>query len=85
MLQRTLPGNYYRYPLTWRSPGISSKLSEERAARHEILPWGNEEMTIKVPADQIQFIQKPIIDDWNGFKTALSTYEDISADDKASI
>ena len=63
---------------------INSKLSEERAAAIE--KFYREEMKkydYQGVADQIQFIQKPIIDDWNGFKAALSTYEGISADDKA--
>jgi hypothetical protein len=63
---------------------INSKLAEERAAAIE--KFYRDEMKkydYQGVADQIQFIPKPIIDDWNGFKAALSSYEGISADDKA--
>lgn len=63
---------------------INSKLSEERAAAIE--KFYREEMKkydYQNVADEIKFIQKPIIDDWNAFKAALSAYEGVSADDKA--
>jgi outer membrane protein OmpA-like peptidoglycan-associated protein len=63
---------------------INSKLSEDRAAAIE--KFYREEMKkydYQNVADEIKFIIKPVIDDWNSFKTALSAYEGISADDKA--
>ena len=63
---------------------INSKLSEERAAAIE--KFYREQMKkydYQNVADEIKFIQKPVIDDWNGFKAALSAYEGVSADDKA--
>jgi outer membrane protein OmpA-like peptidoglycan-associated protein len=63
---------------------INSKLSEERAAAIE--KFYREEMKkydYQNVADEIKFIQKPVIDDWNAFKAALAAYEGISADDKA--
>ncbi len=63
---------------------INSKLSEERASaiekfyRDEMKKYDYQNM-----ADEIKFILKPVIDDWNGFKSALAAYEGVSADDKA--
>jgi outer membrane protein OmpA-like peptidoglycan-associated protein len=63
---------------------INSKLSEERAAAVEKFYRAQmKKYDYQNVADEIKFIQKPIIDDWNGFKSALATYEGISADDKA--
>jgi len=62
---------------------INSKLSEERAAVIE--QFYRDEMKkydYQGVAAEIKFILKPIVDDWNGFKTALSAYEGISADEK---
>jgi outer membrane protein OmpA-like peptidoglycan-associated protein/capsular polysaccharide biosynthesis protein len=63
---------------------INSKLSEERAAAIE--KFYRDEMKkydYKNVADEIKFVQKPVIDDWNGFKAALASYEGISAADKS--
>jgi hypothetical protein len=63
---------------------INSKLAEERAAAIE--KFYRDEMKkydYQNVADEIKFILKPVIDDWNGFKSALAEYEGISADDKA--
>ena len=35
-------------------------------------------------ADEIKFILKPIVDDWNGLKNALASYTGISADEKSA-
>ena len=37
----------------------------------------------KGKADSINFILKPVIQDWTGFKDALSTYEGITSEEKA--
>ena len=63
---------------------INSKLSEERAAAIE--KFYREQMKTydyQGMADQISFIQKPVIDDWNGLKSALASYDGIAADEKA--
>jgi hypothetical protein len=64
---------------------INSKLSEERAAAIE--KFYRDEMKkydYKNVADEIRFILKPVVDDWNEFKSALAGYNGISADDKAA-
>ncbi len=63
---------------------INSKLSEERAAAIE--KFYREQMKkydYQNVADEIKFILKPVIDDWNSFKTALAAYEGLSADEKS--
>jgi hypothetical protein len=63
---------------------VNSKLAEERAAA--IQKFYRDEMKkydYKGMADSINFIPKPIIDDWNGFKAALAAYDGISADEKS--
>src|SRR5260221_10850373 len=63
---------------------INSKLSEERATVIE--KFYRDEMKkydYQGVAADIKFILKPIVDDWNGFKTALATYEGITADEKS--
>jgi len=63
---------------------INSKLSEERATVIE--KFYRDEMKkydYQGVAADIKFILKPIVDDWNGFKTALADYQGISADEKA--
>ena len=62
---------------------VNSQLSEERAAAIE--KFYREEMKkydYQNVADEIKFIQKPIIDDWNGFKAALADYSGITSDEK---
>ena len=64
---------------------INSKLSEERAQAIE--KYYRAEMKkydYKGMADSIKFILKPIVDDWSEFKTALASYEGITADEKSS-
>jgi len=63
---------------------VNSKLSEERAAAIE--KFYREEMKkydYQNVSDTIKFILKPVIDDWNGFKSALASYEGLTADEKA--
>jgi hypothetical protein len=63
---------------------INSKLSPDRAAAIE--KFYRSEMKkydYKGKADSIQFILKPVIQDWNEFKNALSAYEGISSEEKA--
>lgn len=63
---------------------INTKLANERAAaiekfyRAQMKTYDYQGM-----ADQIKFIQKPIVDDWTEFKNALAKYEGISADEKS--
>lgn len=64
---------------------INSKLANERAAaiekyyRAQMKKYDYQGM-----ADEIKFIQKPIVDDWTEFKTALAAYAGISADEKSA-
>ena len=63
---------------------VNSKLSGERAAaiekfyRAEMKKYDYQGM-----ASEIRFILKPVVDDWSEFKTALSSYSGITADQKA--
>lgn len=64
---------------------INSKLSEERAAAIEKFYRAEmKKYDYKDVANEIKFILKPVVDDWNGFKAALSSYEGISADEKGA-
>jgi outer membrane protein OmpA-like peptidoglycan-associated protein len=64
---------------------INSKLSEERAAAIEKFYRAEmKKYDYKDVANEIKFIIKPVVDDWNGFKGALSAYQGISADEKAA-
>jgi hypothetical protein len=64
----------------------NSKLANERAAaiekyyRAQMKKYDYQKM-----ADEIKFIQKPIIDDWTGFKNALASYTGISDDQKTAM
>lgn len=65
---------------------INSKLSEDRAAVIE--KYYRKQMDkydYKGTADSIKFILKPVVDDWNGLKNALATYEGISDDQKSEM
>jgi len=63
---------------------INSKLSPDRAAAIEKFYRAEmKKYDYMGKADSINFILKPIIQDWNGFKEALSTYEGISSEEKA--
>ncbi len=64
---------------------INSKLSEERAAAIEKYYRAQmKKYDYKGMADSIKFILKPVVDDWSGFKAALSAYEGISSDEKSA-
>jgi tetratricopeptide (TPR) repeat protein len=64
----------------------NSKLANERAAaiekyyRAQMKKYDYQQM-----ADQIQFVQKPIVDDWTGFKNALASYTGITEDQKSAM
>jgi len=63
---------------------INSELSNERAAAIE--KWYREQMDAydyKDMADGIRFIQKPIVQDWNGLKSMLASYDGLSASEKS--
>ncbi|MCF6353434.1 MAG: tetratricopeptide repeat protein [Cyclobacteriaceae bacterium] len=65
---------------------INSKLSEDRATVIE--KYYRKQMDkydYKGTADSIKFILKPIVDDWNGFKAALASYEGVSDDSKSEM
>lgn len=63
---------------------INSDLSQERAAAIE--KWYREQMDkydYQGMASQIRFIQKPIVQDWNGLKSMLASYNGITAAQKS--
>lgn len=63
---------------------INSKLSPDRAKAIE--KYYRDQMKkydYKDKAKEIQFIHKPIIQDWAGFKAALASYEGITSEEKA--
>ncbi|MGE0772411.1 MAG: hypothetical protein AB7K37_11915 [Cyclobacteriaceae bacterium] len=64
---------------------INTRLANERAAAIEKYYRAQmKKYDYQGKADSINFIQKPIVDDWTEFKTALSSYEGISADEKSA-
>ncbi len=68
------------------SERINSKLSEDRAAVIE--KFYREQMAkydYKGEADGINFILKPVVDDWTDFKNELASYDGISASEKSEI
>ncbi len=63
---------------------INSKLAQDRAAAIEKYYRAQmKKYDYKGMADSINFILKPVVDDWNAFKTALSKYEGISSEEKS--
>ncbi len=63
---------------------INSKLSEERASAIEKFYRAEmKKYDYQGAAAEVKFILKPIVDDWSEFKTALASYEGISADEKS--
>ena len=63
---------------------INSKLSEDRAKRIESFYRTNmRKYDYKGLADSINFIIKPIVDDWGAFRNELNAYEGISSDEKS--
>jgi outer membrane protein OmpA-like peptidoglycan-associated protein/Flp pilus assembly protein TadD len=64
---------------------INNKLSEERAkAIEKYYRAQMKKYDYKGMADSIKFVLKPVVDDWSGFKAALSSYEGISSDEKSA-
>lgn len=63
---------------------INSKLSPDRAAAIEKFYRAEmKKYDYKGKADSIQFILKPVIQDWTEFKTALDGYQGITSEEKA--
>jgi hypothetical protein len=63
---------------------INTKLSEERAkAIEEFYRKQMKKYDYQGKADSINFILKPIVEDWSEFKTVLASYEGISSEQKA--
>lgn len=63
---------------------INAKLSPDRAAAIETFYRKQmKKYDYKGKADSINFILKPVIQDWNEFKNALSSYEGITSEEKA--
>ena len=63
---------------------INSRLSPDRAAAIEkFYRQQMKKYDYKGMADSINFIMKPVIQDWNEFKNALASYEGITAEQKA--
>ena len=64
---------------------INSKLSEERASAIEKFYRAQmKKYDYQGVAADVKFILKPIVDDWSEFKTALASYDKISADEKSA-
>ncbi len=64
---------------------INSKLSEERASAIEKFYRAQmKKYDYQGVAAEVKFILKPIVDDWSEFKTALASYDKISADEKSA-
>jgi hypothetical protein len=62
---------------------INTNLAAERAAAIEkIYRAQMKKYDYKGKADSIQFIQKPVVQDWNALKSALASYEGVSAEAK---
>ena len=62
---------------------INSRLSPDRAAAIEkYYRTQMKKYDYQQQADQIKFILKPVIQDWNEFKKVLSTYEGITSEQK---
>ncbi len=64
---------------------INSKLSEERASAIEKFYRAQmKKYDYQGVAAEVKFILKPIVDDWSEFKTALASYDKITADEKSA-
>ena len=65
---------------------INNKLSEERAqAIEKFYRSTMKKYDYAKVADSINFVLKPIVDDWSGFKVALGGYEGITAEQKSEL
>lgn len=63
---------------------INSELSQERAAAIE--KWYREQMDAydyQGMADEIRFILKPVVEDWNGLKSMLASYDGLNSSQKS--
>lgn len=64
---------------------INTDLSEDRAKEIEKFYRNRmDRYDYKGTADSIDFILKPVVQDWSAFKSALAAYDGISDDDKAA-
>lgn len=64
---------------------INSRLSQDRAAAIEKYYRAQmKKYDYKGMADSINFILKPVVEDWAGFKTALAAYDGITSDEKSA-
>jgi outer membrane protein OmpA-like peptidoglycan-associated protein len=64
---------------------VNTQLSAERAAAIEKFYRAEmKKYDYKGMADEIKFIQKPIVDDWTEFKNALASYTGINDSEKAA-
>jgi len=65
---------------------INSKLSDNRASVIEkYYRRQMDKYDYKGMADSINFVLKPVVDDWTQFKSALADYEGVSDDQKSEI
>ena len=65
---------------------INKKLSEERAAAIEKFYRAQmKKYDYAGKADSINFILKPVVEDWAEFKTALAAYEGITSEEKSAF
>jgi len=63
---------------------INTRLSEERAKKiEEYYRRQMKKYDYQGMADSINFILKPVVEDWNEFKAALDAYDGISSEEKA--
>lgn len=65
---------------------INNKLSNDRASRIETWYRANmDRYDYKDVADEINFVLKPVIEDWGLFKAALNDYSGVTSDEKSEI
>lgn len=65
---------------------INTNLAADRAkAIESIYRRQMRRYDYKGMADSIEFIQKPVVQDWNGLKSALASFDGISADSKSKM
>lgn len=65
---------------------INSSLAEDRAkAIEDFYRKQMNRYDYKGLSDSIKFILKPVVDDWSGFKAALTDYSGISSDEKSKV
>lgn len=65
---------------------INTDLAADRAkAIEKIYQKQMKKYDYKGAADSIEFIQKPVVQDWSGLKSALASYDGISSDSKSKM